>query len=117
MNHFFLISFNFWAGVQSIVFVEPDSAESLFVDWDHGVRNFESSEAIKEALKAHYALLEHIERLSEIHLEDMVQFEGAVLVVNFNFDDILRIQSVPLDCDVFRFDDGKLSVVSPFVGL
>ena len=83
MDHFlFVCRLIFDEAIGSVVLIEPDSTESFFIDSDHGLGNVKPSKTIVQSLESHDTFFEQIEALSKSHFINVIQFQGAMLVVN-----------------------------------
>lgn len=58
VDHFILGDIVFGEGVEGKIFIEPDSAESLFVNGDHGAHNLKAAKSVVESFKAEHGLFE-----------------------------------------------------------
>ncbi len=115
VHHFLFVDIYLGAGIQSVVLVEPHSAETPFINRNHCVCDIKSSEAIVETLKSNNRLFKHVQALAQIHLEDMVEFQGAVLIENLQLDDMLRLEGMAFYTHVPGLYNRKFCLMSPLV--
>ena len=115
LHHFLFTGTSFIANIGSVVLVKPNPAIALLVNRDHCLGDVEAPKTIVQALKSDDALLEEIERLAQVEAEDLGEFNGAVLIVDFQLDQVGRLIGVRIYLDMEGLGNGELGLTSPLV--
>lgn len=114
-NHFGLRTCLFDKSISAKVVIEPDPAQSPFVDGNHGIKNLKGTYSVEQSFEANHGLFEHINGLADRHLVDLGKLQWAVLDLD------LHLGYLALTTFIFHHFDKvssyywKLGLMSPLV--